>query len=645
MNGKKRPRIGVMVGNYHSDHPRRLVKQIWKLLKDQEVDVRFYLGTESSSFLGGFGVQERKYDYQYCSLYPYSRYDDLDLLILSLGTMAIYHPPAELEQAMAYLPAVPMIRLEVVGEGSDCVIVDNAQGIRTCTEHLIKEHGCRDIAFVTGPENNVDADERYQSFVDTMRSHGLPVRTDRIVHGDFSEHIDRQLEVLFTSGDYPEAIVSSNDEMALSIYRVLAVHGLTPGKDVLVTGFDDMEMAAFMDPPLTTVRQDYEDMAAAAVERAWDLLRGGKPEVRRIPAKFVCRCSCGCNCSSLGDEAERDQLVGSVWQRRKNQQNSWIGALLSRELMEASNYKNFFYRLGTHFRFLDVRKANVYLLEEPVFLEKGEVLRPEAPLRRVLEHEGDRRVACAPTEGLLVPVDHNGLPEDRETKANCAMVFLLFFEHYQYGTLHVEIDPSECDFYYMMSLEIGSGLRYLNLSMEQKAFQSALQEKNQILDFTAHHDELTGIYNRTGTMTKSLELFRSMVPGTAFVVLVADLDHLKQINDTFGHDAGDDAIRTAANILSSVVKRKSDVLGRTGGDEFLAVFAVRPPFDLSAMIREIKEKCEAYNQTSNKPWYIGISAGGILFGAEDARDFSALVKKADEEMYEDKKTRRGSVIR
>ena len=648
MNTEKRKRIGVILGNFHSDHPRRLVKQMWKLFQERDVDVRFYLGTESSSFMSDFTMQESKYDYQYASLYGYSRYDNLDLIIASEGTLGIYHDREERRRIFKNLPDVPVIRLEALkGKETDSfIIADNADGIRKCTEHLIEVHGCRDLAFLSGPIGNVDAEERLKSFMDTMKDHGLEVKPIRIMQGDFSENVDEVIEAMFAASSYPDGIVSANDEMTVAVYRVMRKHGLTPGKEIKVTGFDDWEMAAFMDPPLTTVRQDYEAIAEEAVKLASDIMDGGAPRLVRIPTPLICRCSCGCEESheDQSEEMERSALIESVWNQKKNQRNSWIGALLNRELLEASNTKNFYYRLGTIFQYLDMKKANVYLLEKEQYVQKGEAVEMVPYLRRVLEYSNRRKKAYSTEDGLKIPLDHKGIPEDYNNYPNCVMVFLLFFEKYQYGTLHVEIEPDEIDFYYMLALEIGSSIRYLKLSMQQKAYQEVLKEKNQILDFTAHHDELTKVYNRTGVITKTLDLFRRK-NDTNFAMLMADLDHLKQINDTFGHVEGDFAIRETARIISEVMENEEAVIGRTGGDEFVAVFPIKPPNDIRRYIREMHEKCKAFNEQSTKPYFVEISGGGVVFRAEDGKDFQSIMNRADILLYEDKKKRRKSVIR
>ena len=143
----KRPRIGVMVGNYHSDHPRRLVREIWTLLADQDVDAKFYLGTECSSFLTDFVARGNRFDYQYASLYDLSRYDDLDILIVSIGTLSIYQSSISPEEFLKRMPDIPIVLLEnsIEVKNGIWLIADNYKGMSDCVEHLISQRSSRTI--------------------------------------------------------------------------------------------------------------------------------------------------------------------------------------------------------------------------------------------------------------------------------------------------------------------------------------------------------------------------------------------------------------------------------------------------------------------------------------------------------------------
>ncbi len=631
-----------MVANYHTDHPRRLVHKIWELLRKENTELQVYLGTESSSFLSEFTMEENRNDYQYASLYSFSQYSRFDLLIISIGTFSIYQSRISVKELLDHLPKVPTILMEtdLAPENGIFLITDNYQGIEFVLDHLICKHNLSRIGFLTGPDSNHDAEERFRAYRETLQKYGIPVLEQRIRHGDYSEHVDALVEDLLDENPDLEAIVSSNDEMAVSVYRVCEKRGLVVGKDIAVTGFDDMEMAQYMHPPLTTVCQDYDLCAEKAVEKALKILKGEPVNSERLFAPFVRRVSCGCAVlPGLNPGAAEEESPRNLFQSSKKltdlQHHTWIGALMMRELLlETADTLKFFERMGMILSFLQTKSSYIYLFNTPRVVDEGSI--PELPetIRLFLEQSGQEYRAYDSDTAPFIRKNTDS-PPGRHTGGSF-FTFLLFYDKYQYGTLNVEITPPEADFYYMLSLEIGSSLRYHFISLEQRRYRDELQA-------VARHDSLTGLYNRSGFTRAASELMSSNDTGR-LAMFMGDLDHLKQINDSFGHPEGDAAIITAANILKEALGEDA-ALARTGGDEFMAVFPIGSEKEIREKTAQIKELCGQYNETSGKPYYIGISVGSVSFHGSKYTNLKNVIKRADAKLYEAKQSRMESVIR
>lgn len=137
--------------------------------------------------------------------------------------------------------------------------------------------------------------------------------------------------------------------------------------------------------------------------------------------------------------------------------------------------------------------------------------------------------------------------------------------------------------------------------------------------------------------------------GEPLRLFFADLDHLKEINDCFGHSEGDFAIRAAARLLHDGFSPDS-VVGRVGGDEFLVLTPeqpspgenVQPPL---ASIEQISRQANAFNAVSGKPYYVEISFGCREFVSGDGIRIGAELDMADQYLYADKQNRRASVRR
>ena len=125
-------------------------------------------------------------------------------------------------------------------------------------------------------------------------------------------------------------------------------------------------------------------------------------------------------------------------------------------------------------------------------------------------------------------------------------------------------------------------------------------------------------------------------------LLYCDLDHLKQINDYFGHPEGNYAITVCASILRSCI-RESDKLARVGGDEFVCLVLSDSPSFPEQFRARLTEALDHTNETSGKPFYVGISVGIHAFVMKTYEDFLTASAQADKKLYEAKKTRRADV--
>ena len=126
------------------------------------------------------------------------------------------------------------------------------------------------------------------------------------------------------------------------------------------------------------------------------------------------------------------------------------------------------------------------------------------------------------------------------------------------------------------------------------------------------------------------------------ILFIADLDHLKEINDCFGHVAGDFALRESARILEKTFGKDGQV-ARIGGDEFVAILPYDYRLDGEDYIRKIKEACDKVNRKSDKEFYVEMSVGYTVFRCDSSVDFNYLLSNSDRMLYEAKQLRRKSV--
>jgi two-component system cell cycle response regulator len=154
-------------------------------------------------------------------------------------------------------------------------------------------------------------------------------------------------------------------------------------------------------------------------------------------------------------------------------------------------------------------------------------------------------------------------------------------------------------------------------------------------------DELTGLRNRRGFLTLAeQEMKLARRTRQAMALFYADLNRMKWVNDRFGHEEGDRALRYTADLLRQTF-RDSDVIARLGGDEFavLAVGADRE--SAGAMVGRFHAKRESLNASPSRAYPLSISMGAVFFDSEDPLSLKEMLTRADAMMYDQKRGRDG----
>lgn len=154
-------------------------------------------------------------------------------------------------------------------------------------------------------------------------------------------------------------------------------------------------------------------------------------------------------------------------------------------------------------------------------------------------------------------------------------------------------------------------------------------------------DELTGLYNRRGFFTLVEQQFRLASREKKEIFLFfADMDNLKEINDTCGHQEGDRALVEISDILKDTF-RESDIIARVGGDEFVAVPVGTTGETLSVIADRVSRNLQVHNMEKARRYVLSISFGIVPYDPERPLSIDELLARGDQMMYEQKKDKRG----
>lgn len=776
-NGKTEYRIGIMIGNVYTNHPQELLRGIYAAAREYPVTLELFPGTQSRSFYKELtGISgSNDFEYQFNTIYDFALFGDLDALIISYGTLCIFLEDREKEIFFQKYGKIPYVVLEerIEGENSNYIISDNYAGIAQLMEHLITVHGYKKILHISGPLDNTDATERRNAYLDTMKKYHLPVDEGMILYGDYTEYMADEVETFLKANPDAEAICAANDGMAISAYKACKKLGLRVGKDIAITGYDDIAMAASLNPPLTTIEQNGYDMGYIALQKAFALCRGKQETDTKLMARMMKRQSCGCSKNNRRNylngaskssvkrmipdiaakmsgkvllstqnwrvieftknyltqlisyvvrqiylsEKETDTMLHcrnvqrmmnliaeSKWfdevsipgvadelngflinlseidtrpdkklqymelmkcineymlntyryyQSAKEidySRKAWLGPLQVREMVKHGyREKDVYLEAIKGMQRQNMSGSYIFLFDSPVIYRQENEWKCPDKLWLVAYHQGKEVCVFEKSERPVITREQ-GFSAFLAGEGHDYVAFSLFFEQIQYGMLLCEIGSEDISSTYVASLQLATGIHFLELNkkeyetqIELEEMMTELQAKNQILQSISNTDDLTGLLNRRGFVE---ELIRQMKhrSGERAYILFADLDHLKQINDTFGHVEGDFSIRQIGEILRQQTGRES-VIARIGGDEFVAAVFLEEGQNQENIKQAIREECCDRNQSSEKEYLVECSLGILEFTCNPHMDVSELLQKADFIMYQEKKRRRASVLK
>ena len=197
---------------------------------------------------------------------------------------------------LGWLPGdlpVTFVNTDVSGVEADAVNFDNRGGARALTEHLL-DRGHTRVAFLAGPEGSLDAEDRLDSFRETLAARGL--EPTLVIPGDFTLESGRNAVAAILAADpRPTALFAANDLSAYGVMSGVRDVGLSVPGDLAIAGFDDIQLTRFSSPTLTTVRAPVLEMGRMAIDRLLTRIRDEAPPTRPtlLPTEVVVRESTG----------------------------------------------------------------------------------------------------------------------------------------------------------------------------------------------------------------------------------------------------------------------------------------------------------------------------------------------------------------
>jgi len=651
-------KIGVLVHALTVEYALDVLNGIFDFFKDKQ-DVQFFIAQTKEP-----QTDSGNYEYQSWNGVSLLFSTDVDLVIVITGSYSSSVSTEEMGRLLSCFKEKPVISIgaELKLPKSSYIITECDSAYENAVAHLKNKHACKNIAFFaangTGSKESL---QRFNAYKKALKANGLPFSSKLVFDGDFTAHKAREVfEQLFPNKEaIPfDAILCVNDLTALGCQQHLLSIGVKIPKEVRIIGFDDSTYAAQSHPRLSTINQNIFMQGKLAAELAYKKVNGKKiPHVTKVPVEPLYKQSCGCiPIKNNGDiyRDSNDKLVHSNGltngiQRMTGQYYTTLTSIesiyklldLSQTSETLHHFANTLDRILTT---LDIPSCMVCFYKKPLMLEQGrEFLLPHsASVSMMLDSEKKIRDYEPGIE--LNPCKSPFPKEYYSDNPGSFIIHPLFSGRKNYGyivcklktpnysvhslSVKILINTISSSYEYTRSLTKSKSLSKMNIS---------LQQSNSNLDLQSKTDELTKILNRRGFMEmgqRSLNFAADV--GKRGVVFFGDLDGLKKINDNYGHDMGDEAIKAAADVISQSL-RSNDVVGRLSGDEF-AIVAIGMKISYEQKFRKkIDSLCQIISKDRAFPFKLSMSIGAVEFDPQNNNlSLTNLLSRADDNLYIEK---------
>ncbi|MGN0665896.1 MAG: GGDEF domain-containing protein [Huintestinicola sp.] len=500
------------------------------------------------------------------------------------------------------------------------VLLSDKAAMKFPVKHLIEKHNKTRIGFIGGFPGNVQTEERLAAYKSVLEESGIPFDRELVTYGEFWKKAAECTEKLMSLENKPDAIACASDSMAFFCMDKLKELGYRIPEDIAVTGFDGIKDCDEYSPRLTSVRRDHKKAGSEAVNVLSKIWNGENAAVTTyVDSKIIIRESCGCHGENDVSADFYSERYSEVFKLKEfNSYTTYSNAVFA----GSENSAELFGIMSKGADFFSFNRMFVCISPqcESISSFTGQSGRNfigiSDKMLSMVQYGHNVPIYTEFDTKSMVPADI--LNEEKP-------VFFAFSPMYFKNRFlgYVAFEPTknegEGDLF---------GIWLLNISHNAGSFYM-----NKALETLYVRDHLTGLYNRHGMEQFGNELLKeAKEKHTTFTVICADIDRLKPINDTYGHEAGDNTILQTANAIR-LSMNFNGICIRTGGDEFCILASDCSNDVITEYLYNIERYLEKYNSDSGLPYQVNCSCGFVTVSADEIDDITKTIYKADENMY------------
>lgn len=520
---------------------------------------------------------------------------------------------------------LPVVVFDKDYDGCKSVHFNYADNFEKLVRHVVEDHKCRVVNMIGGMRNNPFSDSRIDTYKKVLKENGIEVDERRIGYGDFWDRPTREaIKIFFESGlEVPEAIVCANDSMAIATQQELKKRGYRVPEDIIVTGFDGVELEQYVTPRLTTAAPDYESMGKAILDVA-DGIINNVPVADRTEVMYNMRVSQSCGCVPTNYEDVCDRIIDMYNLMDESDGHEVHMFSYVSKVIDCNTPEEIAYTMS---RYAD--DNSWCCINTDCFTDIREPYRYKkcftAKMNNIMKCEnGDFSVGKTFNTKELIPDI-----ESEFEKYNCFMFSPIHYQSDVFGYIIVTFDTENIIF--------NNTRRFLNNTnqiIENFRNKFILEQAKSLLESMYIRDYMTGIYNRRGFYENAQTLIDTCNKNKHNIVIFSvDMDGMKLINDTYGHNEGDKAIIGVAHALRAI-SENGEICARFGGDEFIIIGEETDKDYAQRFVNALNEEIEYFNDSDlDRPYKVVVSCGYVSAKCSDNDDVYEKIRIADERMY------------
>lgn len=544
------------------------------------------------------------------------KFDGVLLAVNSVGNQSVVNELAQYYREKEKR----VLSLELKFDNVSSIGTDNYKAEYELVEHLITVHGCKTFNYVGGPEEHKENGERYRAFCDCLAAHGLEVEPRRVVNYSFRE-VDGPLAYQHFKEmelHLPDAVVCANDHMALGYCTAAAEDGFVAPDDFKITGFDYIQDGKDYYPSITSVDRCWSEIGYESITRILEMIDGAEFGHTYFQGKNV-RINESCGCSDKQRDFHKDLM--EVHAKKLIDEQMRTFERKSRKLLCGSvDMKDFQKRLQS--------------CQEAAGLEKMAIcLNPSAfskSLETKMSYDDEFEVYDGTDVSKMKRKD-SLIPEAWKDKHS-----IYFFSPLHFGQINFGYCVLAYSEQWQKAVDHRNLMESICLGLEGIRQHANLRRVNARLEELYVRDAMTGMYNRFGYERIAKDFFDRQ-DGKIYACYL-DLDNLKMVNDTYGHEIGDQAIHGLANGITYAFENDS-IQVRMGGDEFLVIGVYQNEEEIQEKEEKLHTYLKVYSISKNFPFALDVSIGHTS-NEKGQYTLEQMIQEADMNMYRIKQSKK-----